>query len=112
MVLHFFSATIASVKSCPAELFHVVNGLIHSGVPEEGGDIWVDQCNQLADFFADKIHRIRTDLGFTNKISTDQVPHQVLFCGTNSHLFYLTILSKLLGKFGLPLVCSTLDLHG
>lgn len=53
---HFFSsATIAPARSQPAELLWVVNSLVHTSDPEEKEE---DQCEQLVQYFADKIDRI------------------------------------------------------
>ncbi|XP_061490084.1 uncharacterized protein LOC133388035 [Rhineura floridana] len=58
----FFSATIVSARSRPAELFRVVRGLLHSG-PQEGNiDHSTARCQEFARHFADKVAQIRSDL--------------------------------------------------
>lgn len=49
----FYSATVQSARSWPAQLFRVLHSLVHSGTLEEKGEASVVRCNQLAAAFAE-----------------------------------------------------------
>lgn len=59
----YFSSTGVSAMSWPAELFWVVKGLLHLGLPsDDGGEYSGTHCDQFAIYFVDKIACIHSNL--------------------------------------------------